>query len=41
MSQDIDSEEESQELLQELVHKWVTIRIETYKQATKQTTAKS
>ena len=45
ISQDLDSYEEAQELLYEVVHLWVTIRgfliasmwMETYKQATKQT----
>ena len=49
ISQDMDSEEESQELLREVVNKWVTIRgfaiasmwMEVYKQACKETTAKS
>ena len=49
VSQDLDTYEEGQELLQEVVHLWVTIRgfsiastwIETYKQATKQTKQKS
>lgn len=49
VSQDLDTYEEGQELLQEVVHLWVTIRgfsiastwIETYKQATKQTKPKS
>ena len=49
ISQDMDSEEESQELLREVVSKWVTIRgfaiasmwMEVYKQACKETTAKS
>ena len=49
ISQDLDSYEEAQELLYEVVHLWVTIRgfsiastwMETYKQATKQTKQKS
>ena len=49
ISQDLDSYEEAQELLYEVVRLWVTIRgfsiasmwMETYKQATKQTKQKS
>lgn len=49
ISQDVDSDEESQELLYEIVKKWITVRghsiastwIELYKQATKETTSKS
>ena len=49
ISQDLDSYEEAQELLYEIVRLWVTIRgfsiasmwMETYKQATKQTKQKS
>lgn len=49
ISQDLDSYEEAQELLHEIVQLWVTVRgfsiasmwMETYKQATKQTKQKS
>lgn len=49
VSLDINSDEESQELLQEVITKWVTVRgfsiastwIEIYKQACKETTSKS
>ena len=49
ISQYIDSDKEAQELLQEIIKNWVTIRgfsiastlVETYKQASKQVTAKS
>jgi hypothetical protein len=49
ISQDLDSYEEAQELLYEIVHLWVTVRgfsiaslwMETYKQVTKQTKQKS
>ena len=49
ISQDIESDDEAQELLHEIIHLWINIRgfsiasvwIETYKQATKQTTQKS
>ncbi|SMN01852.1 hypothetical protein SPONN_125 [uncultured Candidatus Thioglobus sp.] len=49
ISQDIDSDEESQKLLGEVVTKWITVRgfsiasiwMEMYKQASKETTAKS
>lgn len=48
-SQDIDSEEEADELLEEIIHKWVTVRgfaiaaswIEAYKNANEQTTQKA
>ena len=49
ISQDLDSYEEAQELLYEVVHLWVTVRgfsiasmwMETYKQATGQTKQRS
>ena len=49
ISQDFDSDDETEELVHEDIHLWVTIRgfsmaatwMETYKQATKQTKQKS
>ena len=48
-SQDIDTEEEADELLEEMIHKWITVRgfaiaaswMEAYKTADQQTTKKS